>query len=150
MLTSWLKKKKKTAVEASQVSTFFYEYLPNHTQGWDQPSLVIRIEEDMGTEMGYRAPKWTLECKHQGVSQVTSWRLISSLCAKNRSCKQGLGRKKAPESPFKVHSSICNTNPSPEPSRAQGNLTVREGSAMSNLQSGKGLEQEPDERKSSL
>lgn len=54
----------------------------------------------MGTEMGYRGPKWTLECKHQGVSQVTSWRLISSLRTKTQAVNK-LFEEKAPESLYK-------------------------------------------------
>lgn len=46
-----VKKKKKKGGEASQVSTFLC-VSTNQPQGWDHRSLVIRMEEDMGTEMG--------------------------------------------------------------------------------------------------
>lgn len=53
----------------------------------------------MGAEMGYRGPKWTLECKDQGVSRVTSWRLISSLRTKTQAVNKLLEEKK-PQRPF--------------------------------------------------
>lgn len=54
----------------------------------------------MGAELGYRGPEWTLGCKHQGVSQVTSWRLISSLRTETQAVNKVL-EEKAPESLFK-------------------------------------------------
>lgn len=94
----------------------------------------------MGTEMGYRGPKWTLECKHQGVSQVTSWRLISSLCTKTQAVNKLL-EEKAPESLFKCIQPDA-TQTLSWAAGASGNLTVRDGSAVSNLQSLTGFEQE--------
>lgn len=35
------------------------------------------------TEVGHRGPRWTPQCKHQGVSQLTSCGLIPSACTKS-------------------------------------------------------------------
>lgn len=33
---------------------------------------ICWTEKATTTEMGYGSPRWTLQCKHQGVSQLTS------------------------------------------------------------------------------